>query len=396
MDRFKIKFLPLNESDRLYLSMSITLAILMAGIFITFLILSGFPKGTISPDDHGYVSVTEYFKGNHVELSKFRVSRPIIPFLALPFSWFLDTPLSFIVVNAILFVLLVGLFYFVAKELLGESLYAFYANLLLIFAFPVYYRGINVTVDLASWLIFVCTSYIIIYCKKKGLVTIRTFSTMAVFCALGTLVTELVLASFLLVFFQYFFENFKRESLMKIFRGLTIIGFSFTIPFIILQLLIYLIFDYSIFDKASKELYLIVNSPLNLGFMGLFRILIGTFSISLLFLPMGILEYWQNKRYVKLHLAMFVSIILTLFIVYINSIRFAFVLFPLVFTFNIRGILFMISKLQFVFSGSHKLLQVERFTLVIIVCAFNIFLYFVFLRYGSTTEIAKHLLSFML
>jgi hypothetical protein len=183
---------------------------------------------------------------------------------------------------------------------------------------------------------------------------------------------------------------------MKIFRDLTIIGLSFTIPFIILQLLINLIFDYSIFDKADKELYLIVNSPLNLGFKGLIRILLGTFSISLLFLPMGILEFWENKRYAKLHLAMFVSIMLTLFIVYINSIRFAFVLFPLVFTFNIRGILFIISKLQFVFSESYRWVQVARLTLVVIVCTFNIFLYFAFLRYGSTTEIAKHLLSFML
>jgi len=376
--------------------MSIIFAILTAGIFITFLIHSGFPKGTISPDAHGYISVTEYFKGEDVDLTKFRVSRPIIPFLALPFSWFLDTQLSFILVNAILFVLLVSLFYFIAKELLGEPINAFYANLILIFAFPIYYRGINVTVDLASWLIFICTSYIILYYKKEGIVTIRLFSIMAFFCAIGTLVTELVLASFLLVFFQYLFENFKRDSLMKTFWDLTIIGLSFTIPFIILQFLIYLIFDYSIFDKAGKEIYLIVNSPLNLGFKGLIRILTGTFSISLLFLPMGILEFLGNKRYVKLHLAMFVSIMLTLCIVYINSIRFAFILFPLVFTFNIRGILFIISRLKFVFSASYKWIQFTKLTLVVLVCTFNIFLYFFFLRYGSTTEIAKHLLSFML
>ena len=134
MDTLKVKFLALDESDRLYLSVSIIFAVLLAGIFITFLILSGFPDGTISPDGHGYVSVTEYFKGQEVELSKFRVSRPIVPILALPFSWFLDTQLSFIIVNAILFVLLVSVFYFIAKELLGEPLYALYANLLLIFA----------------------------------------------------------------------------------------------------------------------------------------------------------------------------------------------------------------------------------------------------------------------
>jgi hypothetical protein len=308
----------------------------------------------------------------------------------------LNTQLSFVIVNAILFVLLVILFYFIAKELLGEPLHAFYANLLLIFAFPVYYRGINVTVDLASWLIFVCTSYIILYCKKENLVTIRAFSIMAVFCAIGTLVTELVLASFLLVFFQYLFESFKRNSLMKIFRGLIIIGSSFAIPFIIFQLFIYLIFDYSIFDKANRQMDWFANNPLNLGFMGLIRILIGTFSISLLFLPMGILEFWQNKRYVKLHLAMFVSIMLTLFAVYTYSIRFAFVLFPLVFTFNIRGILFIISKFQFFFPANQKQEQVARLTLVVIVCTFNISLYLGFLWYGSTTEIAKHLLSFLL
>ena len=106
MDRSKIKFLPLDKSDRLYLSMSIIFAILAAGTFVIFLILLEFPEGTISPDGPGYVSVTEYFKGEDVELFKRRVSRPIIPILALPFSFFLDTQLSFIVVNAILFVFL--------------------------------------------------------------------------------------------------------------------------------------------------------------------------------------------------------------------------------------------------------------------------------------------------
>jgi hypothetical protein len=396
MNGSKVKYPPLDASDRVYLSMSIILAILTAGIFIVFLILSGYPKGTISPDGPGYVSVTEYFKGENVELSKWRVSRPIIPILALPLSYLLNTQLSFILVNAILFVLLVILFYFIAKELLGEPLHAFYANLLLIFAFPIYYRGINVTADLASWLIFVCISYLILYSKKEDIVTIKVFSIIAAFCAIGTLVTELVLASFLLVFFQYLFETFNKKSHLKIFRDLIIIGLSFTIPFIIIQLLIYLIFDYSIFDKANRQMDWFANNPLNLGFMGLIRILIGTFSVSLLFLPMGILEFWQNKRYAKLHLAMFVSIMLTLFAVYTNSIRFAFVLFPLVFTFNIRGIFFIISKLQFVISATQKQVQIARLTLVVIVCTFNIVLYFAFLRFGSTTAIAKHLLSFML
>ena len=277
-----------------------------------------------------------------------------------------------------------------------EPLHAFYANLLLIFAFPVYYRGINVTVDLASWLIFVCTTYMILYCKKKGLVKIRAFSIMAVLCAIGTLVTELVLASFLLLFFQYFFEYFKKKPITKIFQDLIIIGLFFAIPFMILQLLIYLIFDYSIFDKASKQMDWFANNPINLGILGLIRILVGTFSISLLFLPFGILEFWKNKRYIKLHLAMLVSIMLTLLAVYTNSIRFAFVLFPLVFTFNIRGILFIISKLQFVFPASQKRLDVVKLAAVVAVCAFNIVLYFGFLQYGSTTAIAKHLLRFLL
>lgn len=396
MNGSKVKYPPLDVGDRFYLSMSIIFAILAAGTFVIFLILSEFPKGTISGDGPGYASVTEYFKGENVELFKRRASRPIIPILALPFSFFLDTQLSFTVVNAILFVFLVFLFYFFAKELLGDPLHAFYANLLLIFSFPVYYRGINVTADLASWLFFVCISYTIIHFKKADLVTIRVFSIMAVFCAIGTLITELVLASFLLVFFQYILENFKRNSFIKLFRGLLIIGFSFTIPFIILQIMIYLIFDYSIFDKAEVHLDWIINNPLDRGFMGLIRVLVGTFSISLLFLPMGILEFWHNKRYAKLHLAMFVSTILALLAVYVNTIRFAFVLFPLVFTFNIRAILFIISRLQLALSASDKQVQVAKLTLVVIVCLFNIFLYFGFLRYGSTIAIARHLLPFML
>ena len=140
----------------------------------------------------------------------------------------------------------------------------------------------------------------------------------------------------------------------------------------------------------------IINNPLDRGFLGLIRVLVGAFNISLLFLPMGILEFWQNRPYAKLHLAMFVSTILALLAVYVNTIRYAFVLFPLVFTFNIRAILFIISKMQIALSASDKQLQVAKLTLVVIVCLFNIFLYFGFLRYGSTIAIAKHLLWFML
>ena len=125
------------------------------------------------------MNVTDYFRGEDVILDKLRVSRPIVPLLALPLSYFMSTELSFLVVNSVLFVLLVGVFFGLAGHLLATSKQAFYAAILLIFAFPVYYRGINVTVDLASWLIFVVTARVLLELEHRGAVNVAAFSVVA-------------------------------------------------------------------------------------------------------------------------------------------------------------------------------------------------------------------------
>ena len=81
--------------------------------------MTGFPPGAISPDGASYMTVTDYFRGEEVILSTWRVSRPIVPLLALPLSYIMSTELSFLLVNSVLFVLLVGVFFKLAEHLLA-------------------------------------------------------------------------------------------------------------------------------------------------------------------------------------------------------------------------------------------------------------------------------------
>lgn len=390
------KVFSLDKHDRFYLAVALFLAVLTSASFVAFLILTEFPEPTISPDDSGYVSVTDYLKGEDVTLDKLRISRPIVPILALPLSYVVDTRVSFIITNAIFFVVLVGAFYVLARDLLGESRPAFYSTLLLIFAYPVYYRGINVTVDLVSWLIFVSLACLILHYKKRNLLTLRVLTVMAVGCAVGTLVTELVLVSFLLVFVLYVLDNFRKHPPGLLLRNLLIIGFSFTIPILIFQIVIYLIFDYSIFDNAEKKMEWVVDNPLSLGPSGLIRAFIGAFNVSLLFVPLGVFEFWKKNRHVNIHLAMLVSVLVGLLGIYINTVRFVFVLFPLVFTFAIRGVMFFVSKLQIAVSASERQTRLAQAALVAGMCVFNVLLYVGFLQYGSTMAMARRFLSLLL
>ena len=76
----------IQQSDKNNLLSLFVISFLMVTIFVSFLIIFNFPKGTISPDGEGYVRVTQYFMGEDVQLDKVRVSRLVVPVLAIPFE----------------------------------------------------------------------------------------------------------------------------------------------------------------------------------------------------------------------------------------------------------------------------------------------------------------------
>jgi hypothetical protein len=396
----------LIRGARAYFVAAVILAVLVAALFLGFLLSRGIPEGAsadvvkeqypaISPDGPSYVTVTDHFRGEDVVLDKWRISRPVVPLLALPLSYVISTELSFLLVNSVLFVILVGAFYELAERLLVRPKRAFYAAILLIFAFPVYYRGINVTVDMASWLIFVVTALALLELERRDTVTVATFSVLAVLCAFGTLVTELVFASFLLVVCFYVIKCWTRLPRRRMLGHLLIICASFAAVILVLQLIVYLVFDYSFLDKTQRQLAWFANNPLNLGLAGFVRVLVGAFLASLLLVPAGLLDVRRSIEHRGLLLAMLVSALLTLAAVYTNSIRFVFVLFPVVFPIAVLGIVRLGrlagSTLRFGRAGELS----TELTLLTGVCAFSLLTYAAFLRYGSTIEMARRLLPFL-
>jgi hypothetical protein len=379
----------------------------MAALFVGFLVWSGLPVGVssrvvresypaISPDGPGYVTVTDFFRGEDVVLDRSRVSRPLVPLLALPLSYVVPTELSYIVVNAALFLLLVGAFFGLAEHLLGTAQHGFYATVLLIFSFPVYYRGINVTVDLASWLIFVVTARVLVELERRGAVRLSTFTVLSALCGLATLVTELVFSSFLLVLSFYLIRRRRQCRPLRLVADLGTMAAAAGAVVLLLQATIYLVFDYGFFEQLQRQVVWFSENPLNLGLAGFVRVLVGAFLVSLLLVPVGLLDLRQSMQDRELAAAMLVAALLTLLAVYTHSIRFVFVLFPVVFPIAVLGVVRLAGIGGAVFGlGRRGTLAIEV-ALLSGVCAINVATYAGVLRYGSTIEMARRLLPFLL
>ena len=379
----------------------------MAALFVGFLVWSGLPVGVssrvvresypaISPDGPGYVTVTDFFRGEDVVLDRSRVSRPLVPLLALPLSYVVPTELSYIVVNAALFLLLVGAFFGLAEHLLGTAQHGFYATVLLIFSFPVYYRGINVTVDLASWLIFVVMARVLVELERRGAVRLSTFTVLSALCGLATLVTELVFSSFLLVLSFYLIRRRRQCRPLRLVADLGTMAAAAGAVVLLLQATIYLVFDYGFFEQLQRQVVWFSENPLNLGLAGFVRVLVGAFLVSLLLVPVGLLDLRQSMQDRELAAAMLVAALLTLLAVYTHSIRFVFVLFPVVFPIAVLGVVRLAGIGGAVFGlGRRGTLAIEV-ALLSGICAINVATYAGVLRYGSTIEMARRLLPFLL
>jgi hypothetical protein len=379
----------------------------MAALFVGFLVWSGLPVGVssrvvresypaISPDGPGYVTVTDFFRGEDVVLDRSRVSRPLVPLLALPLSYVVPTELSYIVVNAALFLLLVGAFFGLAEHLLGTAQHGFYATVLLIFSFPVYYRGINVTVDLASWLIFVVMARVLVELERRGAVRLSTFTVLSALCGLATLVTELVFSSFLLVLSFYLIRRRRQCRPLRLVADSGTMAAAAGAVVLLLQATIYLVFDYGFFEQLQRQVVWFSENPLNLGLAGFVRVLVGAFLVSLLLVPVGLLDLRQSMQDRELAAAMLVAALLTLLAVYTHSIRFVFVLFPVVFPIAVLGVVRLAGIGGAVFGlGRRGTLAIEV-ALLSGVCAINVATYAGVLRYGSTIEMARRLLPFLL
>ena len=87
---------------------------------------------------------------------------------------------------------------------------------------------------------------------------------------------------------------------------------------------------------------------------------------------------------------------MTLAAVYTNSIRFVFVLFPVVFPVAVLGIARLAQAGRSMFRFGSLGALITEVLLLSAVCAFNLVTYAGFLRYGSTIEMARQFIPFLL
>jgi len=381
-----------SNSDKKYLFYILLISLLSSTALISFLIISNYPPGTINLDERGYIEVTDYFMGKDIEVFKQRTLRPIVPILVIPFSYLFGTKASFLILNSILFVLLCESFFLLSKLLLKKSNLAFLSTLLLIFAFPIYYRGINVGVDLAYWTIFIIMSILIIRYKKKKDMNTLNFGILSFFCGVSMLVMEFSLIAFLFLIITFISEKIKRERLHKVILNLVIFSILFAIPLLIFQFLNQYIFDYTILDKILYDKELALQNMINLGLPGFIKSFIGAFLASLFFFPFGVIKIFKNKENITIYTTMLISIIPILSLVNIHTIRYVFILFPIIFPVTIIGTSYLADILQnkLQFNNKFKSYLIASFILMIIIV--NILTYIAIIHFGSTDKIAEALL----
>jgi len=376
-----------EPTDRRARGAALALAAVAAGLFVAWTWNASLEDPRISPDGESYASVTRHLAGDAGPVSVLRLSRPVVPALALLWTPVIGPVPAFLVTNGVLFVALVGVFFGLARELLGSARGAFQACALLLCAFPVYYRGINVTVDMASWLFFVVVASVLLRRERDGRFTRGLAIALALACAAGTLVTELVLASLALVALEYARAHFRAKSLPALAGDLAWIGLAFGVPVLLYQLAFAHAVGFSLLENFQAKLGMAAEVPYSLGPGGLLRTLAATFSLALVLVVPGLRALRRDPRHARVLASMTIACVATLLAIYISSVRFAFVLFPVVFTLAVRGAHALAEA-----CGGRRWVETASIGAV---CAFNLLLYAAFVRFDTTDALARAWVPFL-
>ena len=125
-------------------------------------------------DSEGYLLVARYFLGEDIQsdslpLLKYRLFGPLVPFAAALFARMIPLEYAFLLINCLLWLLSVHLFYRFSNRLLNERS-AFYCALLYTSSLPLIIWGLPIMVDMAAFFfaILICLLITPAGSEKKG------------------------------------------------------------------------------------------------------------------------------------------------------------------------------------------------------------------------------------
>jgi len=149
------------------------LQIFIAGLLLNNLSMEGWSV-IQAEDSEGYLLVARYFLGEDIHsdslpLLKYRLFSPLVPFTAALLARMIPLEYSFLLINGLLWLLSVYLFYRFSNRLLNERS-AFYCTLLFTSSLPLIIWGLPIMVDMAAFFfaILICLLITPAGSEKKG------------------------------------------------------------------------------------------------------------------------------------------------------------------------------------------------------------------------------------
>jgi hypothetical protein len=218
------------------------LQMFIAGLLLNNLSMEGWSV-IQAEDSEGYLLVARYFLGEDIQsdslpLLKYRLFSPLVPFAAALLARLIPLEYAFLLINCLLWLLSVHLFYRLSSRLLNERS-AFYCALLYTSSLPLIIWGLPIMVDMAAFVfaILICLLVTPTESEKKGTALSVTITLVLAILAKPSLVS-------LLLFFLFYAGMQKQYGRALAVVSVSVIAVGGIYFFLGLKIVDYLTYGY--------------------------------------------------------------------------------------------------------------------------------------------------------
>jgi glycosyltransferase involved in cell wall biosynthesis len=216
-----------------------------------FSILILHPK--IQGDSVSYVETIEYMKTG-IQPTNFLPNRIITTSGGMVSVIMLDkiignTPLSWLIINGFLYVVMGLFFYSLLKKLLHDSRVAFLGTILLITNYAAISFGLAYLMDIGGWTFYIASLYFSLkYLQSKN----QNFLWISsVLVGVGGLFKECALLAYVVIFFLVITNHWKQWlKILKLLIATTVMSFG---PFLLVNIYSYFAYGYTYFSWLSAQ-----------------------------------------------------------------------------------------------------------------------------------------------
>ena len=326
----------------------------------------------ITSDSPSYIQTVNFFIGKS-SVKPHRLLTPLGPLIATIFQPIGGIVIAFGIENGIFYVLSSILVYLIGEKLYSNKQVAFFASVLFSSATSVITWGIAVLTDMGVWFFYLLSIFLTLQFLKEKKVEILAIN--GVICGLGFLMKENSVASVIFFILSVSFSSlFHKDK----FRAIVLFGSLFLIPIIIIQAIVFQLFQYTYLDWYVYNLNLYSEAYFTFP-----RFIIGLVLAFTLMLPLFVVGLWREVKEkdkstisrLRKYLFLTISSSIPIFAWSLLIERFIFLLFPTIIPLSCYGLLEFQNALNK--KSTNKIARGITILILVIYIVFNnIFLYF--------------------